>query len=61
MYVSIRELLSLLYTSGYKIFKIDACAAIVVLVIPKTSSGLGTHLFVKVPRPRDSEATFSVF
>jgi len=23
--------------------------------------GLGTHLFVKVPRPRDSEGTFSVF
>jgi len=23
--------------------------------------GLGTHLFVKVPRPRDSEMTFSIF
>jgi len=23
--------------------------------------GLGTHLFVKVPRPGDSEVTFSVF
>jgi len=23
--------------------------------------GLGTHLFVKVPRPGDSEWTFSVF
>jgi len=23
--------------------------------------GLGTHLFVKVPWPRDSERTFSVF
>jgi len=23
--------------------------------------GLGTHLFVKVPRPEDSEVTFSVF
>jgi len=23
--------------------------------------GLGTHLFVKVPRPGDSEGTFSVF
>jgi len=25
------------------------------------SLGLGTHLFVKVPRPGDSEVTFSVF
>jgi len=25
------------------------------------SLGLGTHLFVKVPRPGDSEGTFSVF
>jgi len=23
--------------------------------------GLGTHLFVKVPRPGDSEVTFAVF
>jgi len=23
--------------------------------------GLGSHLFVKVPRPGDSEGTFSVF
>jgi len=23
--------------------------------------GLGTHLFVKIPRPGDSEGTFSVF
>jgi len=23
--------------------------------------GLGTHLFVKVPRPGDSEVSFSVF
>jgi len=23
--------------------------------------GLGTHLFVKVPRPGDSEVTYSVF
>jgi len=23
--------------------------------------GLGTHLFIKVPRPGDSEVTFSVF
>jgi len=26
-----------------------------------TSLGLGTHLFVKLPRPKDSEVTFSVF
>jgi len=25
------------------------------------SLGLGTHLFVKVPQPGDSEGTFSVF
>jgi len=34
------------------------------LTISKSSShilGLGTHLFVKVPRPGDSEVTFSVF
>jgi len=23
--------------------------------------GLGTHLFVKVPRPGDSEGTFAIF
>jgi len=28
---------------------------------PHTPLGLGTHLFVKVPRPGDSEVTFSVF
>jgi len=29
---------------------------------PRLKVGLvGTHLFVKVPRPRDSEVTFSVF
>jgi len=27
----------------------------------RKSLGLGTHLFVKVPRPVDSEVTFSVF
>jgi len=27
----------------------------------KIFPGLGTHLFVKVPRPGDSEVTFSVF
>jgi len=27
----------------------------------KLNSGLGTHLFVKVPRPGHSEGTFSVF
>jgi len=26
-----------------------------------TLLGLGTHLFVKVPRPGDNEVTFSVF
>jgi len=26
-----------------------------------TNLGLGTHLFVKVPRPGDSEVTFEVF
>jgi len=30
-------------------------------VYAKCSKGLGTHLFVKVPRPGDSEVTFSVF
>jgi len=29
--------------------------------LEKVSLGLGTHLFVKVPRPGDSEGTFSVF
>jgi len=27
----------------------------------KIGLGLSTHMFVKVPRPRDSEVTFSVF
>jgi len=27
----------------------------------KISRGLGPHLFVKVPRPEDSEVTFSIF
>jgi len=27
----------------------------------EVSIGLGTHLFVEVPRPGDSEVTFSVF
>jgi len=27
----------------------------------KQGCGLGTHLFVKVPRPGDSEVTFSLF
>jgi len=27
----------------------------------KIKQGLGTHLFVKVPRPEDSEGIFSVF
>jgi len=27
----------------------------------KQHAGLSTHLFVKVPRPRDNEVTFSVF
>jgi len=26
-----------------------------------SSIGLGNHIFVKVPRPGDSEGTFSVF
>jgi len=30
-------------------------------VISFAELGLGTHLFVKVPRPGDSEVTFSVF
>jgi len=30
-------------------------------VIFEATVGLGTHLFVKVSRPRDSEVTFSVF
>jgi len=25
------------------------------------TKGLGTHLFVKIPRPRDNEGTFSIF
>jgi len=29
--------------------------------IPMSVSGLGTRLFIKVPRPGDSEGTFSVF
>jgi len=27
----------------------------------KVSLGLGTHLFVKVPRPGDSKRSFSIF
>jgi len=32
----------------------------VCVVRSQDSPGLGTHLFVKVPRPGDSEVTFSV-
>jgi len=31
------------------------------MVLFKISIGLGPHLFVKVPRPGDSEVTFAVF
>jgi len=30
-------------------------------VVGSLCSGTGTHLFVKVPRPGDSDGTFSVF
>jgi len=30
-------------------------------LVSLTRRGLGTHLFVKVPPPGDSEGTFSVF
>jgi len=33
----------------------------VVRVLSPLSLGLGTHLFLKVPRPGDSEVTFAVF
>jgi len=43
----------------------ETCCGIEIAVIMKRSylwaDGLVTHLFVKVPRPGDSEETFSVF
>jgi len=34
---------------------------LVIVSLTITISGLGTHLFVKVPRPGNSKETFSVF
>jgi len=31
------------------------------MILPVTRFRLGTHLFVKVPRPGDSEVTFLIF
>jgi len=56
----------------HKIAKTDYCTSIQYFVHAinfenlkflqqKVWTGLGTHLFVKVPWPEDSEVTFSVF
>jgi len=39
----------------------DLNGIFVLLIFLMKGLGRGTHLFVKVPRPRDSEGTFSVF
>jgi len=44
-------------SQGARASPIEFCLALLQQVL----SGLGTHVFVKVPRPGNSEGTFSIF
>jgi len=55
------RIVSLFITYCVDIFPLNKNSHLALCVIYSIGFGLGTHLFVKVPRPGDSEVAFSVF